>query len=230
MVDVKSVTAKPVQVEVTSIRLPPHVPRVTAAQLDALIKRSGTAREIDQELRRHERSGRLVSGRDVEKMLGRAYKKDGKPKTEAAAVVAYYAQNKPRIFAKDAVPKIVEFVEKVDKEEWNRLVADLEAFIERLNQQRKEDERQAQLKKMRDKDDREYVQRTKIDPQKANGTKAERAAQQKKAAAIKEQQKRELQMASEADLNEDITNHGRLTLSEVEETKLKLLKKGFANS
>jgi hypothetical protein len=229
MVEVKGVSQKTAIQAATQIRFASHVPVITDDQLSALLERSGDARDLDKKIRAHAKRGRLITGSDVEEMLGRAYKRDGKPKTECAAVVAYYAQNKPRLFSADAVPHIVEYVEKVDKAEWSRLVADLEAFIERLNEQRKLAEKEAELKKLRDKDDREYVQKTKIDPQKANGTKAERAAELKKAQEKKTQEKRDIQRASDSSLTDDITNGGQLTLSEVEQAQLLMLKKGFAN-
>ena len=214
---------------VTHIALPRHVPIITDQQLEALLAKSKDARDADQCFRKKEQAGQLVTGHDVRELLSRAYDKGGKPKTEVAGVVAYYAQHKPRLFAPDAVPHIVEFIEKVDKAEWSRLVADLEQFIERLNQQRHEDQRQAELKKMRDKDDRDHTQRTKLDPQRQNGTKQEQQAQHLKTKAEKVERKRELQDMSEADMTDEITNGGRLNLSDVEAAQLALLKKGFAN-
>src|SRR5688572_24337591 len=152
MEPVKVRDAKQVQ-GVSSIPLPPHVPTITDAQLDALLKRSQDARDVDAAFKEKERNGHLVTGKDVQELFSRAYdKKSGKPKTDCAVVVAYYAQHKPKLFAPDAVPHIVEFVEKADKAEFARLVADLEAFVQRLNQQRHEDERAAAIKQAREKD------------------------------------------------------------------------------
>ena len=154
---------------------------------------------------------------------------DGKPDVHAAAVIAYYARRHPRCFAKDAGPLVTEYLKAVDKAEWARLVADLEQFIARLNEQRKEDERLAQVKKARDKDDLEHDDKKRA-LVKDNGTKADRQRELQKREQVKAQKKEHFRDLSEVDHEEELTSSGKVRLSEKELTTLKMTNKGFSRS
>src|SRR5688572_23759937 len=137
MADVNKVQSKQVhQPATTPIKLPPEVLAIVndRKMFDAMLERSGEARALDAEIRGYEKSGRLVTRDAVEDMLGRVGhdKKTKKPRPECAVVLAYHAHHKPRLFTQDAIGKAQEFIETVDKLEFKKLMADLEAFVDRL--------------------------------------------------------------------------------------------------
>lgn len=212
-----------------SIAIPPDVPQTSLQDIEAAVKRSRVAFKVREEMQGHVDRGSVASRRDVVSMLKRAHGKDGKPDVYAAAVIAYYARNHPCCFAKDAGPLVTEYLKAVDKAEWARLVADLEQFNARLNEQRKEDERIAQLKKSRDKDDVEHDAKKRA-LVKDNGSKAERAKATQKREAHKADMKEHFRDISLADHEEELTSSGKVPLSGKELTVLQLKNKGFSKS
>lgn len=212
-----------------SIAIPADVPQFSVQDIEAAVKRSRVAFRVREEIQGAVDRGDILSRRDVTSMLKRAHGKNGKPDVHAAAVVAFYARNHPRCFAKDAGPLVSEYLKAVDKAEWSRLVADLEAFIARLNEQRKEDERIAQLKKARDKDDvqRDDMKRALV---KDNGTKADRQKELVKRETQKAAQKEHFRELSDADHEEELTSSGKVRLSDKELTTLKMNNRGFSKS
>ncbi len=212
-----------------SIALPNGVPHFSVQDIEAAVKRSRVAFRVREEIQGHVDRGSCLSRHDVGAMLKRAHGKDGRPDVNAAAVIAYYAENHPRCFAKDAGPLVVEYLKAVDKAEWSRLVADLEQFIARLNEQRKEDEQLAQVKKARDKDDVEHDDKKRAIV-KDNGTKADRARATQQRELQKAATKEHFRDLSEGDHEEELTASGKVRLSEKELTTLKMNNKGFSKS
>ncbi|OGQ21728.1 MAG: hypothetical protein A2138_24800 [Deltaproteobacteria bacterium RBG_16_71_12] len=212
-----------------SITIPGDVPQFSLQDIEAAVKRSRIAFRVREEMQGHVDHGTVASRRDVASMLKRAHGKNGKPDVHAAAVIAYYARRHPRCFAKDAGPLVTEYLKAVDKAEWARLVADLEQFIARLNEQRKEDERLAQVKKARDKDDLEHDDKKRA-LVKDNGTKADRQRELQKREQVKAQKKEHFRDLSEVDHEEELTSSGKVRLSEKELTTLKMTNKGFSRS
>lgn len=212
-----------------TIAIPADVPQFSLQDIEAAVKRSRVAFRVRDEIQGHVDRGDTLSRRDVASMLKRAHGKNGKPDVHAAAVVAYYARNHPRCFSKDAGPLVTQYLKAVDKAEWARLVADLEQFIARLNEQRKEDERVAQLKKARDKDDLEHAD-AKRKLIKDNGTTADRQREVQKRAQQKADMKEHFRELSELDHEDELTSSGKVRLSEKELTTLKLNNKGFAKT
>ncbi len=220
---------KAVAVGSESIAVPAGVPQFSTEDIEAAVKRSRIAFKVREEIQEHVDRGTVLSRGDVASMLRRAHGKNGKPDVHAAAVVAYYARHHPRCFAKDAGPLVTEYLKAVDKNEWARLKADLEAFIAKLNEQRKEDERVAQLKKSRDKDDVARDDRKRA-LAKDNGTKADRQREVQKREQVKAQTKKHIRELSEFDHEEELTSSGKVRLSEKELTTLKMTNRGFSKS
>ncbi|MBI1948075.1 MAG: hypothetical protein HYS27_20460 [Deltaproteobacteria bacterium] len=212
-----------------SIAIPTDVPQFSLQDIEAAVKRSRVAFKVREEIQGHVDGGTVLSRRDVAGMLKRAHGKNGKPDVHAAAVIAYYARHHPRCFAKDAGPLVTEYLKAVDKNEWARLVADLEQFIARLNEQRKEDERLAQMKKARDKDDVAHDDKKRA-LVKDNGTKADRQREVQKREQVKTETKQHIRSLSEFDHDEELTSSGKVRLSEKELTTLKMNNKGFSKS
>lgn len=212
-----------------AIAIPADVPQFSTEDIEAAVKRSRLAAKVRDEIQGHVDNGTILSRGDVASMLKRAHGKDGRPDVHAAAVVAYYARRHPRAFAKDAGPLVTEYLKAVDKAEWSRLMADLEAFVTRLNEQRKEDERVAQLKKARDKDDVTRDDRKRA-LAKDNGTKADRQREVQKREQAKAATKQHIRDLSDFDHEEELTSSGKVRLSEKELATLKMTNRGFSKS
>ncbi|MCC7073110.1 MAG: hypothetical protein IT383_17440 [Deltaproteobacteria bacterium] len=222
-------TGKATGVASESIAVPAGVPQFSQEDIEAAVKRSRIAFKVREEIQGHVDRGSTLSRHDVASMLKRAHGKNGKPDVHAAAVVAYYARHHPRAFAKDAGPLVTEYLKAVDKNEWARLMADLEAFVTKLNEQRKEDERVAQMKKARDKDDvtRDDRKRALV---KDNGSKADRQREVQQRERVKTVTKQHIRDMSEFDHEEELTSSGKVRLSEKELATLKMTNRGFSKS
>ena len=220
---------KPAAVGSDAIAIPGDVPKFSLQDIEAAVKRSRVAFRVREEIQGHVDRGDILSRHDVGAMLRRAHGKNGKPDVHAAAVVAYYARNHPRCFAKDAGPLVTEYLKAVDKAEWARLVADLEQFIAKLNEQRKEDERIAQVKKAREQDDLDRADRKRA-LVKDNGTTAERQQETLKREVQKSERKEHFRDISEADHEVELTASGKVRLSEKELTSMQIHNKGFSKT
>lgn len=207
-----------------SIAIPADVPQFSLQDIEAAVKRSRVAFKVREEIQGHVDDGSVLSRRDVTSMLKRAHGKNGKPDVHAAAVIAYYARKHPGCFAKDAGPLVTQYLKAVDKAEWARLVADLEQFIARLNEQRKEDERLAQVKQARNKDDIEHDDKKRA-LLKGNGSKADRQREVQKREQQKAEMKQHFRELSEADHEEELTSSGKVRLSQKELAAMVMVRK-----
>ena len=203
-----------------------HIPEITDADLQALLARSKTARHLKGELDGRLEAGGCCSRDEVIDLVKRAHEGRGeRAKGDHAIVIAYYAQHHAEVFAPDAHAVVAKFLAQQD---WPSLMADLHRFMEELRQQEAEQKRAAQVQQERQTDDlkRDDAKRALV---KGNGSKADRQRETQKTEAHKAEQKAQLKAATSADLDDELTGAGRLPLSDVERTKLALMKKGFAN-
>lgn len=208
------------------IALPAGVPELSVELVEAAVQRSPVAFALRQELQAHVDAGTVLSRREVKALLKRGCHRNGRPEANSAAVVAYYARRHPRCFARDAASSVTDYLKAVDQAEWARIMADLAAFVARLNEQRREDERIARLKKERETDDlaRDDRKRSLI---KDNGTKADRKRELQKRDHERAELKARFREASERDFEDELTASGKLRLSDSELTRLTLNNKGF---
>lgn len=208
------------------IAVPAGVPELSAELVEAAVQRSPMAFALRQELQAHVDAGTVLSRREVKALLKRGCHRNGRPEGNSAVVVAYYARRHPRCFARDAASAVTDYLKAVDQAEWARIMADLAAFVARLNEQRREDERTARLKKEREADDlaKDDRKRTLI---KENGTKADRKRELQKRDHDKTELKARFREASERDFEDELTASGKLRLSDSELTRLTLNNKGF---
>lgn len=202
-----------------------NIPEISEGDLKALLTRSKEARHLRREFDGRLETGGCYSRHEVLDLVKRAHGKDGKARGDHAIVMAYYAQNHAEVFAPDAQPVLGKFLAQQD---WPALMADLHQFMEDLKQKEAEAKHAEQVKQERLKDDIKHDD-AKRGLVKNNGTKADRQRELKNTEAQKAEQRAHLKVASPADLDDELTASGRLPLSDVERTKLGLMKKGFAN-
>lgn len=220
--DVKGAGAAAVE-SVESAELSKSMPfDISLADVEGAMKRSGAAADLGEKLAQCHRDHRTVD--DVEDLIRRA-SPGGKIDGDQAVVMAYYAQKHREVFSPRAYKALTKFFNKVD---WNALMADLRRFIEDLRAKEAEHKKAEQIKQDRLKDDikRDDAKRQLV---KDNGTKADRQRELKKTESQKAEHRERIREASPGDLDEELTASGRLPLSDVERTKLGLMKKGFAN-
>lgn len=158
-----------------------HVPEISAADLQACLKRSGAARSAHKNIERHLGDGTKICRRDLEGMLARA----GVETTDVKTVLAWHAKHSTKAFSDDAI----HFLGAMD---WSDVAA---AHIDGLRKQN-----QDQVEGHRafiDQDRREFEKERKADGQKLQQVNAEKS---------RLQQKTPLEM--EADFAEETTKSG----------------------
>lgn len=191
---------------------------ITEDAFTAALQRGGAeAQALNQKLDHCCRRKRPMRDRDVDALIRHGSRR-GEMNGDQAVVMAYYAQRHRDAFAPDAFKRLSKVFSKV---EWTALVIELHKFIEELKAKEAEAKKAEQIKQDRLKDD---IKRddNKRQLSKDNGTKADR---QREKSEIKER----MRVASPGDVDEELTASGKLPLSDVELTKLGLMKKGFAN-
>lgn len=207
------------------MKLADHLPQISLEDVHAVIKRSRSAARLKAEFDERVAHRGIFSRDEVKDLLERAGGTGKKADPDHAVVLAYYAQNHAEVFAPDAHPLVAKFLGDVD---WSTLMADLKSFIQQLQEREAEAKRAEQLKKELLTDDVKRDDR-KRDLVKQNGTAADRKKDLQQREAEKAGEKERLREASPAQLEDELTGSGRLELSEVERTRLALMKKGFAN-
>lgn len=210
-----------------SIALTASMPfEISDDQVKAAIERGGAeTSELNAKLHHCHRYGEQLDAGDVESLVKRAHR-HGRADGNQAIVMAYYAQKHREVFAPGAFKTLTKFFKSID---WNALMADLKKFIEDLKAKEAEQKKADQIKADRLKDDikRDDAKRTLV---KDNGTKADRQRELRKTEAEKHEHKERIKEAAPGEIDEELTASGRLQLSDVERTKLGLMKKGFANN
>jgi hypothetical protein len=192
----------------------------------AALERGGAdAKQLHAELDTCQRRKRPMRDADVDAVIRRGSRRHGRMDDNQAVVMAYYAQKHRGVFAPDSYKRLTRVFAKV---EWNTLVAELQRFMAELQRQAEEARKAEEIKQERLKDDlkRDDAKRQLV---KDNGTKADRQRDLLKADAQKSEIKERMRIASPGDVDEELTGSGKLPLSDVELTKLGLMKKGFGN-
>jgi hypothetical protein len=101
-----------------------RIPEISAADLQACLKRSGAARSAHADIQRHIDGGTKISRKDLEGMLARA----GVETTDVKTVLAYHARHHDKAFSADAIT----FLNAMD---WSDVAA---AHVDELKRQNKE--------------------------------------------------------------------------------------------
>lgn len=191
----------------------------------AALRRGGDdAHELYTKLDGCRRRGSRMRDSDVESYLRRGSKR-GRMNGDQAVVMAYYAQRHRQVFAPESFKRLTKVFATI---EWTALIIELNRFIEELKAKEAEAKKAEQIKQDRLKDDlkRDDAKRQLI---KDNGTKADRQREIRKHDAEKSELKERIKIAAPGEIDEELTASGKLPLSDVELTKLGLMKKGFGN-
>lgn len=141
-----------------------RIPEISAADLQACLKRSGAARSAHADLERHIAGGTTISRKDLEGMLARA----GVETTDVKTVLAYHAHHHRHAFSADAIT----FMNAMD---WSDVAA---AHVDELKRHNKE-----QVEGHRsfiDTDRREFETKRRDDGQKLQKVQDEKARLQHK--------------------------------------------------
>jgi hypothetical protein len=216
----------PAPIASTSFTMPSDVPDISADDVAAVVARSKSAADLDARFRGYLGDGGCCSDRDLEHICKRAHGRDGRVNADHAVVMAYWAQHHGEVFAPECHARLARFLREPD---WVEIRTALDALRDKLEQQRIEDEKKRELEKERLLDDVIKPMERHRELIKENGTLAERADERLKLEVKKADEKAKLREASELDVDEELTDRGRLSLSDVEMATLGLLKKGFAN-
>lgn len=202
------------------------VPDISDDDVAAVLARSKSAASLDARFRKYLGDGGCCSDRELGEMCKRAHGRDGRVNADHAVVMAYWAQRHGEVFAPECHGRLARFLKEPD---WVAVRTELDALRDKLEQQRIEDEKKRELEKERLEDDVIKPMERHRELIKDNGTAAERADERRKLEERKVDEKARLREASELDVDEELTDRGRLNLSDVEMATLGLLKKGFAN-
>lgn len=182
------------------------------------------AHELYTKLDGCRRRGGRMRDSDVEGYIRRGTK-HGRMNDDQAVVMAYYAQKHRQVFAPDSFKRLTRVFSKI---EWTALIIQLNNFLAELKAKEAEAKKAEQIKQDRLKDDlkRDDAKRQLT---KDNGTKADRQRELRKHDAEKSELKERIKIAAPGEIDEELTASGKLPLSDVELTKLGLMKKGFGN-
>ncbi len=195
----------------------------------AALERGGTdTQELNQKLDGCRRRKRPMGDGDVDALIrhGSGHgSRRGRMNGDQAVVMAYYAQRHRGVFSLGSFKRLSNLFSKV---EWTALLIELQKFMADLRAKEAEAKKAEQIKQDRLQDDikRDDNKRQLI---KDNGTKADRQRELRKSDTEKSEIRERMRVASPGDVDEELTGSGKLPLSEVELTKLGLMKKGFAN-
>jgi hypothetical protein len=210
-----------------SAELDASIPVVITEDLfKAALERGGAeTQDLHEKLDTCRRRKRCMRDGDVDTLIRRGSRRQGRMDGNQAVVMAYYAQRHRGVFSPESFKRLTKMFSNI---EWTALVIELNRFIAELRAKEAEYKKAEQIKKDRLTDDikRDDNKRQLI---KDNGTKADRQRELRKHDAEKVELKERIKDAAPGEIDEELTASGRLQLSDVELTKLGLMKKGFAN-